>query len=286
MKTAVMTDTNSGISVEEGKGMGVYVIPMPILIDGETYYEGINLTQDQFYRFMREGKSISTSQPSPGDVLRLWNRVLETCDELVYIPMSSGLSASCQTARSLAEDYGGRVQVADHRSASVPQRYAVTDALAMAGKGWGAAQIKEELEKIAQDTVIFIGVDTLEYLKKGGRITPAAAKMASVLQIKPILQIRGERLDAFAKVRGTQNCKKRLVEEMKACVEPYRKSGLPFSVAASGTFTGQEQEQEWVRMARAAFPDQSVRYDPLAFSIGSHVGPDSFAMAVCRRVPV
>lgn len=286
MKVAVMTDTNSGISVEEGKRMGVYVIPMPILIDGKTYYEGIDLTQDQFYRSLQEGRSVSTSQPSPGDVLRLWNRVLETHEALVYIPMSSGLSASYQTALSLSEDYGGKVQVADHRSASVPQRYAVTDALTMAGKGWDAARIKEALERTAQDTVILIGVDTLEFLKKGGRITPAAAKMASVLQIKPILQIRGERLDAFAKVRGTQNCKKRLIEEMKACAAPCQKSGQPFSVAAAGTFTDRDMEQEWIRMTRAAFPGETVRYDPLAFSIGSHTGPNAFGMAICRRAPV
>jgi len=284
MKIAVMTDTNSGISVKEGKQLGICVIPMPILIDGKTYYEGVDLAHDSFYQALQEGRSISTSQPAPGDVLHLWDRLLETHDAVVYIPMSSGLSASYRTALTLAADYGGRVQVVDHRSTSVPQRHAVMDAFAMAEKGWEAAAIKTELEKLAQDTIILIGVDTLEYLKKGGRITPAAAKMAAVLQIKPILQIRGERLDAFAKVRGTQNCKKRLIDELKRIAEPYQRSSEPYSVAASGTFTDQEQEQEWIAMAQAAFPDEDIHYDPLAFSIGSHTGPNAFGMAVCKRV--
>lgn len=286
MKTAIMTDTNSGISVEEGRRLGVCVIPMPILIDGKTYYEGVDLTHAQFYQALQDGRSVSTSQPAPGDVLHLWDELLETHDAVVYIPMSSGLSASYRTALTLAADYGGTVQVADHRSASVPQRYAVMDAHSMAAKGWDAAAIKEELEKLAQDTIILIGVDTLEFLKKGGRITPAAAKMAAVLQLKPILQIRGERLDAFAKVRGTQNCKKKLIDELKRIVEPYQKSGMPYSVAASGSFTDQEQEREWITMARAAFPNEDVRYDPLAFSIGSHTGPNAFAMGVCKRAPL
>jgi len=286
MKVAVMTDTNSGISVDEGKQLGVCVIPMPILIDGKTYYEGVDLTQGQFYQALQEGRSVSTSQPAPGDVLRLWDKLLEAHDAVVYIPMSSGLSASYRTALTLAADYSGKVQVIDHRSVSVPQRYGVMDALAMAEKGWEAAAIKEELEKISQDTFILIGVDTLEFLKKGGRITPAAAKMAAVLQLKPILQIRGERLDAFAKVRGTQNCKKRLIDELKRIAEPYQKGSEPYSVAASGSFTDRDQEQEWITMAQAAFPNEDVRYDPLAFSIGSHTGPGAFGMAVCKRVPL
>jgi len=279
-----MTDTNSGISVEEGERLGVWVIPMPILIDGKTYYEGVDLTRDQFYRALGEGRSVSTSQPAPGDVLRLWDRLLKEHDGVVYLPMSSGLSASCRTALSLAEDYGGRVQVVNNRSISVPLRHAVADALAMARQGRDAAGIKAELEALAQDTIILIGVDTLEYLKRGGRITPAAAKMAAVLQLKPILQIRGERLDAFAKVRGTQNCKNRLVRELQAIAAPYQTGGKPYSIAAAGTFTDSAQEREWLDMARAAFPGEDIRYDPLAFSIGCHTGPGAFGMAVCRRV--
>lgn len=177
MKVAIMTDTNSGISVAEGQSMGVYVIPMPVLIEGNIYYEGVDLTQEEFYGAMREGKNVSTTQPSPGDVMALWDRALENHDAVVYIPMSSGLSTSCQTALALARDYGGRVQVADNHSISVPQRYAVLDALEMARAGWEAEKVKATLEQAVGDTIIYIGVDTLEYLKRGGRITPAAAKM-------------------------------------------------------------------------------------------------------------
>ena len=285
MKVAIMTDTNSGISVAEGQSMGVYVIPMPVLIDGEVYYEGVNLTQEQFYGAMLEGKDVSTTQPSPGDVLALWDEALHDHEEVVYIPMSSGLSTSCQTAIALAQEYGGRVQVANNHSISVPQRYAVLDALEMARSGWSARAIRTALEAAAQDIIIYIGVDTLKYLKKGGRITPAAERMGSILQIKPLLQIRGERLDAFAKVRGTLNCKRRLIQEMQICVEAYRRRGDPFAVAAAGTFLSKAEEREWICMAQEVFPGRTIRYDPLAFSIGCHVGPGAFGMAVSKRLP-
>ena len=283
MTIAVVTDTNSGISVDECKQLGISVIPMPVLIDGETYYEGINLTQNQFLQAMREKRSISTSQPAPGEVLGLWNRLLETHGAVLYIPMSSALSTSYQTALALAGDYGGRVQVVDYRSISVPMRYAVMDAVAMADRGWSAVQIKAELEKTAKDTTILVGVDTLEFLRKGGRITAAAAKMAAVLQIKPILQIHGERLDAFAKVRGIRNCKKRLIEEMGHYVELCQKGNEPFSIGAAGSFTDQAAQQEWIDITQAAFPKEKIRYDPLAFSLAAHVGPNAFGMAICKR---
>ena len=284
MKVAIMTDTNSGITVEEGKKLGIYVIPMPVLIDGSTYYEGVNLSHEEFYRFMLEGRSVSTSQPSPGDVLEMWDKILEQYEELVYIPMSSGLSASCQTAISLSADYNGRVQVADHHSVSVPQRYAVLDALELAANGWTAEKIKLALEKRASDTIIYIGVDTLEFLKKGGRITPTVAKMGTLLHIKPLLQIRGELLEACAKVRGTKGCKRRVIEELKVWVEKYEKSGEPFVIGAAGSFISKDEEEEWIDMVRSAFPGRDIRYDPLAFSIGSHVGPGAFGMAVSKRV--
>lgn len=178
MSVAIMTDTNSGISVEEGKRLGVFVIPMPVLIDGSTYYEGVNLSPGDFYRFMLEGHAVSTSQPSPGDVMEMWDRILERHEELVYIPMSSGLSASCQTALCLAAEYHGRVWVVDHHSVSVPQRYAVLDALKLAAGDRGGGEIKAALEKTAPDTVIYIGVDTLEFLKKGAASPPPWRKWA------------------------------------------------------------------------------------------------------------
>lgn len=285
MKVAIMTDTNSGISVEEGKQLGVHVMPMPVLIDGNTYYEGVNLSHEEFYRFMLEGHAVSTSQPSPGDVLEMWDNILEQYDELVYIPMSSGLSASCQTVLSLSAEYHGKVQVVDHHSVSVPQRYAVLDALELAASGWTAGEIKDALEKTAPDTIIYIGVDTLEFLKKGGRITPAVAKTGTLLQIKPLPQIRGELLEACAKVRGTKGCKRRVIEELRVWVEEYEKSRDPFVIGAAGSFISKDEEEDWIDMARSAFPGRDIRYDPLAFSIGSHVGPGAFGMAVSKRVP-
>ena len=215
MRVAVMTDTNSGISVEEGVRLGVHVMPMPVLIDGETYYEGVTLTHEDFYRSQEAGRAVSTSQPAPSDVLSMWDKLLEEYDQVVHIPMSSGLSASCQTAAGLAEDYEGRVQVVNNQRISVPQRSSVMDALRLARAGRTAEEIKRELERTGLDCIIYIGVDTLEYLKRGGRITPAAAAMGSLLQLKPLLKIEGERLDAFAKVRGRKACQERLVGAMQ-----------------------------------------------------------------------
>ena len=284
MKVAIMTDTNSGISVSEGAELGVHVLPMPVLIDGKIYYEGVDLLSEEFYASLREGRDVTTSQPSPGDVLAMWENILASNDALVYVPMSSGLSTSCQTAVMLSQDYNGRVQVADNHSISVPMRYCVMDALELARAGWSAVQIKEALEGIAGDTHIYIGVDTLEYLKKGGRITPAAAAMGTILQLKPLLKIEGDKLDAFAKVRGTLPCKRRLIAEMRPLIERCEQSGYPFSVAAAGTFPEQAEAEEWIQMAREAFPGYEIRYDPLSFSIGAHTGPGAFGMAVSRRV--
>lgn len=284
MKVAVATDTNSGISVEEGTRLGVYVIPMPILIDGQIYYEGVTLTHDDFYRYQAAGQAISTSQPAPGDVIALWDRALEEYDELVYIPMSSGLSASCQTAVSLAADYGGRVQVANNHRISVTQRNAVMDALALAAVGCSAAEIREELERTGLDSMIYIGVDTLKYLKQGGRVTPAAAAMGSILHLKPLLKIEGERLDAFATVRGRKACKQKLLDAMQRSVEEFHQRNWPVCVGVSGSLLSREEEQAWLTLAKETFPDEDIRYDPLSLSIGCHTGPDAFGMAVSRRV--
>ena len=199
MKTAIITDSNSGITRELGEQWGVRIVPMPIIIENETYYEGVDLFPEEFFRMLREGKSVSTSQPAPEDILRLWEEALSSgYDEVVYIPMTSGLSSSCQTALILAADFGGRVQVADNRQISVPLKNAVRDALALAEAGLSAQEIKARLEAVGMDSLIYIGVDTLEYLKKGGRITPAAAAMGTVLGIKPLLTIKGEKLDTLS----------------------------------------------------------------------------------------
>ena len=285
MKTAVITDSNSGISRALAEQWGVYVVPMPIIIDTRIYYEGVDIFPEQFYRFQREGRSVSSSQPAPDDLLSLWDGVLaEGFDELVYIPMTSGLSGSCQTALALAAGYDGRVQVVDNHQISVPQKNAVRDAAALARAGWNAVQIKARLEEAGGDTIIFIGVDTLEYLKKGGRITPAVAAMGSVLGIKPLLVIRGEKLDTFAKVRGTKHCKASLIEAMEKAVAEYRGRGVPIRIDASGTFETREEKDEWLAMAARAFPGEEIQYDPLTLSIACHTGPGAFAMGISRRI--
>ncbi|EET61871.1 EDD domain protein, DegV family [Marvinbryantia formatexigens DSM 14469] len=283
MNVAIVTDSNSGIFEEEGQKLGVQVVPMPVVIDGKVYYEGADLTSEEFYQCLLEHREVSSSQPSPGDVTAVWDRLLDSgYDEIVYIPMSGGLSGSCQMARMLAEDYKGKVQVADNRRISVTQRQSVQDALMLREKGHSAREIKEILEKYAYESIIYVGVETLEYLKKGGRVTPAGAAMGTLLNIKPLLLIKGERLDACAKVRGTRNCQKRLLAEMKRSAEELRKKGTGIYIGAAGSFVGEEQ-REWVKMVRESFPGEEVRYDPLTCSIGCHVGPGAFGMGISRK---
>lgn len=286
MKTAIVTDSNSGIFEAEGRELGVYVLPMPVIIEGRTYYEGEDLFHSEFYQSLREHKQVSTSQPVPGDVLSIWDHVLDSgFDELVYIPMSSGLSNSCQTALVLAEDYGGKVQVVDNHRISVTQRSSVLDALALMRKGLTAAEIKAELEKAAYDSIIYVGVETLEFLKKGGRVTAAGAALGAVLNIKPLLIIQGERLDAYAKVRGTKNCMKREIEAMQRAAEDFHQKGREIRIGVAGSFLRAEEDEAWLEMVRQAFPGEEVFYDPLSFSIGCHVGPDAFGMGISAKIP-
>lgn len=205
---AIVTDSNSGISQAEGKELGIYVIPMPFLVDGKLYFEDVDMNKEQFYHFLENDADLSTSQPSPGDVMDLWDKLLKEYDEIVHIPMSSGLSASCSTAMGLARDYDGKVQVVDNQRISVTMQQSVMDAKHLAAAGKSAAQIKEILEKEALESSIYLMVDTLKYLKKGGRITPAAALLGSALNLKPILQIQGDKLDAYKKVRGVKAAKR------------------------------------------------------------------------------
>lgn len=285
MKTAIITDSNSGIFEEEGNRLGVYVIPMPVIIEGETFFEGQELSHEEFYRFLLEHKAVSSSQPSPWNVTEIWERALaDGYDEVVYIPMSGGLSGSCQTARILSEDYNGKVQVVDNHRISVTQRHSVQDALLLAGMGYTAREIKEKLEQTAYESIIFVGVETLEYLKKSGRVTPAGAAMGTLLNIKPLLIIEGERLDAYAKVRGTKSCKRRLLQEMKKRAEEFHERGDEIRVGVAGSFVDQKEHQEWMDMAREIFKGEDINYDPLTFSIGCHVGPGAFGMGISKKI--
>lgn len=285
-KVAVVTDSNSGISVEEGKRLGVEVIPMPVQIDGEVYYEGVNLTREEFYRRQAAEAEIVTSQPAPGSVTGLWDKVLKQYDQLVYIPMTAGLSSSCATAQMLAEEYGGRVQVADNRRISVPQRRSVMDALKLAESGADAVEIRGTLERQRDDSTIYITVDTLKYLRKGGRVSGVEAMAGTMLNIKPVMEIRDEKLNAIAKVRGMKAARRLMLERVQADLEgrlkPLRDSGeLVLSLAYSQV--SDEVLADWRAEILAAFPnDRFVEGDPLTLSIACHTGPGALAVGAMR----
>ena len=284
---AIVTDSNSGISQAEGKELGIYVIPMPCLVDGKLYFEDVDITKEQFYHFMESDADLTTSQPSPGDVMDLWDKLLKEYDEIVHIPMSSGLSASCSTAMGLAQDYDGKVQVVNNQRISVTMQQSVMDAKHLAATGKSAAQIKEILEKEALESSIYLVVDTLKYLKKGGRITPAAALLGSALNLKPLLQIQGEKLDAYKKVRGMKAAKKNMLDAMKKDVEGrfadyVAKGQLKLHVAYT---TDEETAKQWMEEVQNAFPDLTItRMDPLSFSITCHTGPGVLAIAASHAL--
>jgi DegV family protein with EDD domain len=287
MKIAVVTDSNSGMTEKEAKALGVYVVPMPVIIDGKTYYEGVNLTQEAFFESQGGGADISTSQPSPGSVMDLWNQVLEDgYDELIYIPMSSGLSNSCASAMLLAQEYGGKVQVADNHRISVTQYGSVLDALRLVSEGKNALEIKKALEAAAYDASIYIAVDTLEFLKKGGRITPAAAAIGSVLHIKPILSIQGDRLDAYEKVRGAKKCRLKLIEALKKDFKERFSDGdmSKIRIATAGSFRSEEATAEWKQEVAEAFPGYDVVYGNLACSIATHTGPEARGIGIYKAL--
>lgn len=287
MNVAIVTDSNSGIFEEEGKILGVHVIPMPVILEGKTYYEGIDLTHEKFYQCLEEKREVFSSQPSPAEVLDMWDKLLlSEYDELVYIPMSSGLSGSCRTAQVLAQDYEEKVQVVDNHRISVTQRQSVLDALMLKEKGYSAKEIKQVLQQTAYESIIYVGVETLEYLKKGGRVTPAGAAMGTLLSIKPLLVISGEYLDAHAKVRGTKSCKKRLLNEMKTVADEFHANGDEIYVGVAGSFGRKEEHQEWVEMVNEVFPYEDVKYDPLTFSVSCHVGPGAFGMGISKKIRI
>lgn len=286
---AIVTDSNSGISQAEAKELGIYVIPMPFLVDGKLYFEDVDMNKEQFYHFLENDADLSTSQPSPGDVMDLWDKLLKEYDEIVHIPMSSGLSASCSTAMGLARDYDGKVQVVDNQRISVTMQQSVMDAKHLVAAGKSAAQIKEILEKEALESSIYLMVDTLKYLKKGGRITPAAALLGSALNLKPILQIQGDKLDAYKKVRGVKAAKKNMLEAMKKDVEDrfsdyVTKGQLKLHVAYT---TDEETARQWKEEVQSVFPDIAIsRMDPLSFSVTCHTGPGVLAIAASHALDV
>lgn len=285
---AIVTDSNSGITQEEAKTLGITVIPMPFFINEEVHHEGIDLSQEQFYELLAvDSNQVSTSQPSPGDVMELWHSLLKDHEEIVYIPMSSGLSASCSTAMALAEDFHHRVFVADNKRISVTQRQSVLDAKNLARAGWTGSQIKEILETEAMESSIYLMVDTLKYLKKGGRITAAAAMIGTVLNLKPVLTIQGDKLDAYAKVRGVKQAKKIMLEAMKKDMEtrfakPRSEGQMCLQIAYS--YGQDELVDTWRREVQAAFPDLEISEGLLSLSVCCHTGPGVIAIA-CSKKP-
>lgn len=283
-KIIVVTDSNSGITQEQAKEYGVVVIPMPFYINGQMYYEEIDLTQEEFYQKLAEGGEIKTSMPLVGDVTDKWDELLQEYDEIVHIPMSSGLSSSCETAMMLAQDYDGKVQVVNNQRISVTMRQSVLDAKMLAEQGMRAAEIKEILEAHKFESSIYIMVDTLEYLKKGGRITPAAAALGTLLKLKPVLQIQGEKLDAFAKARTVKQAKSIMIESMKNDFEKrfYSPDGKKIHLEMAYTHNLEEAE-EFKKEVQAAFPNNEIVMNPLSLSVSCHIGPGSLAIA-CSKV--
>lgn len=281
---AIVTDSNSGITQKEADEMGIYVLPMPFMIDDAIYYEEKDLTQDAFYEKMAAGSKISTSQPTPEEVTGLWDRVLDSHESLVYIPMSSGLSGSCQTAQLLAQDYEDRVFVADNRRISVTQQRSVEDALYLARKGdMSAGQIRDFLEQDGGNSSIYIMLDTLTYLKRGGRITPAAAALGNILRLKPVLQIQGEKLDAFAKARTKAQGKTTMVNAIKNDITRRfggSVEGVRLFMAHSHDRAGAEAFREEVK---AEFPGCEIVLRSLSLSIGTHLGPGALALACAQK---
>ena len=284
-KIAIVTDSNSGITQKQAAEIGIHVLPMPFMINNETYFEDITLTQEEFYERLASGAEVITSQPSPDSIMKLWDELLQDYDEIVHIPMSSGLSGSCQSALMLAEDYEGRVQVVNNQRISVTQRQSALDALQLVEKGMDAAQIRQFLEDDKFNSSIYIMLDTLYYLKKGGRITPAAAALGTILRLKPVLQIQGEKLDAFAKARTVSQGKSIMINAIRNDMEKRfggaRKDNIWLQIAYTYDLDAAMQLREEVE---AQFPGFDINVDPLSLSVACHIGPGSLAVACCKKI--
>ncbi len=284
---AIVTDSNSGITQREAEELGVFVLPMPFMIDQKTYYEEKDLTQEEFYRKMEMGAESMTSQPAPDEVMQLWDSVLRIHDELVYIPMSSGLSSSCQTAQLLAQDYDGRVAVVDNQRISATQRRSVMDALFLAREeAMSGLQIKQYLEAEKFHSSIYIMLDTLTYLKRGGRITPAAAALGNILRLKPVLQIQGEKLDAFARARTAAQGKSIMTGAVKSDIAERfggQEENVWLDIAHSDNEEGAERFREELKRE---FPHHEIGIQRLALSIGCHIGPGALAVACSQKIPL
>ena len=283
-KIAIVTDSNSGITQEMGKTMGIHVIPMPFFIDGELFLEDITLTQEEFYKRLGEDSDISTSQPSPGEVMECWDELLKEYDEIVHIPMSSGLSSTCHAAQSLSQEYEGKVCVVDNQRISVTQKQSVEDAIVLRDAGKSASEIKEILEAEKLQASIYITVDTLKYLKKGGRVTPAAAALGTVLNLKPVLQIQGEKLDAFSKVRGWKAAKRTMLKAIEKDLNDRFADVREDMVLGMAYTCSKEEALEWKQEIVEKFPEYEIVEGPLSLSVACHIGPGAMAVTCMKKV--
>ena len=283
MKIAIMTDSNSGIQQSEADKLGVFVLPMPFVINGDTYYEGINLNYDQFFEFLRSNADVSTSQPSIASLTETWDKLLQEYDKVIFIPMSSGLSGTCDTAKTFARNYDGRVLVVDNKRISVTLKQSVLDALELVKKGYTAEQIKDELEKNGPNSSIYIMVDTLKYLKKGGRITAAGAAIGTLLKIKPVLTIQGEKLDAYQKVMSVKQAKIVMINAIKKDIQN-RFGGDSDDLLIAMAYTYDlEAAKLFMNEVQQAFPNKNIVLDPLSLSVSCHIGPGALAVTVTKK---
>lgn len=287
-RIAIVTDSNSGITQMKGKELNITVLPMPFTIDEKTYYEDINLSQEQFYEKLVQDYDISTSQPIAGNVIDTWNALLKEYDEIVHIPMSSGLSSSCATAVILSEEFHGKVQVVNNQRISVTQQQSVLDAIYLRDAGKNALEIKEILEAAKRDSSIYIMVDTLKFLKKGGRITPAASAVGTILNLKPVLQIQGDKLDAFVKARNIKHAKRVMIDaikqDMKTRFADFTAAGT-MRLAIAYT-ENRESANEFQAEVSEQFPAYEIEVYPLPLSIACHIGPSAIAVACINIITV
>ncbi len=284
-KVAILTDSNSGFTQEEASKIGVYVLPTPVYINEEVFYEGIDLTTDEFFERQAAGADIKTSMPVVGDVIDKWESLLEEYDEVIYIPLSSGLSGSCQTAMMLADDYEGKVFVVNNQRISVTMKISVMEAKKMADAGKTGAEIQEILENTKYESTIYIMVDTLEYLKKGGRITPAAAAIGSMLKIKPVLQIRGEKLDSFAKARTVKQGKQIMLDAIaKDMAEEWDDPTGEHTIIAMAHTQNQEEIEKYREEVQVRFPNHEIFIDPLSLVVSGHIGPGALAITCTKKI--
>ena len=285
-KIAVVTDSNSGITQNQGKELGIYVLPMPFTIDGHTFYEDIDLTQEQFYEKLSQGADIATSQPAIDSLLGLWKQLLKEYDQIIHIPMSSGLSGSCATAMAMAQDFQGKVYVVDNQRISVTQRQSALDALMLVRQGMDAESIREKLLQNARESTIYITLDTLKYLKKGGRITPAAAALGTILKIKTVLQIQGEKLDAYAKARTVKQAKTIMVDAIKNDIaQRFGGDASPENVWLAVAHTDNlENAQIFREELLEEFPGHNIYVDHLSLSVSCHIGPGALAVTCTKKM--